>query len=195
MNSGPENETFGTRAMKRTYILSVLVLIAAAVVFKMKFAGPRGGLEAAKDRIRNAAQQPTAHSNPSRAPGGPASPPRSPASQAGAGEPARVQTAEFTAPTGENERVAHLTKGTFTQVDGTIVYSADAQLDIGHGMLVSSPSGVMVSDESVQHISGDLVVEEGSTLTTMENAFITLDNAHVEMTSDSSTTAKKDGAP
>jgi hypothetical protein len=116
------------------------------------------------------------------------------AAQAGQTEPGQPQTSEITAPTGETERVAHLTKGTFTQVDGTIVYSADAQLDIGHGMLVSSPSGVMVSDEYLQHISGDLVVEKGDTLTTMENAFLTVDNAHVEMTSDSSTTTKKDGS-
>jgi hypothetical protein len=78
-------------------------------------------------------------------------------------------------------------------VDGTIVYSADAQLDIGHGMLVSSPSGVMVSDEAQQHISGDLVIETQNDTTTMQNAFLTVDKAHVETTSDSSVTVKKEG--
>ncbi len=177
--------------MKRTYILAVMVLIAAAYVFKMKFMGNRSGLKAAEDRIRNVAQQPVARAAPARTA---ASADRAAAAQAGAGEHAGPLTAEFTQPTGETERVAHLTKGTFTQVDGTIVYSADAQLDIGHGMLVSSPSGVMVSDEYLQHISGDLVIEKGDTRTTMENAFLTLDNAHVEMTSDSSATTKKDEA-
>jgi hypothetical protein len=195
LNFSTENETFGLHAMKRTYILSVLVLIAAAYVFKMKFMGSPSGLEAAKDRIRNASQQPVAKTTPSRTPAMPPPAGRNSGPQLGPAETAQPQTAEVSMPPGENERVAHLTKGTFTQVDGTIVYSADAQIDIGHGMLVSSPSGVMVSDEALQHISGDLVLEEGDTLTTMENAFLTLDNAHVEMTSDSSTKAKKEGTP
>ena len=87
----------------------------------------------------------------------------------------------------------HLVKGTFIRVDGTLVYSADAQLDIGHGMLVSSPTGVMVADEELRHISGDLVIERAGTSTTMENAFLTVDGNHVEITSDSATTvANKD---
>jgi hypothetical protein len=175
--------------MKRTYFLAVLVLIAGAYVVKMKYVGTHAGLEAAKERIRNVAQQPIAHQAPAR-PAGTAAAPAAAAPQQG--EPGRPQTSELVPPPADNGPVTRLTKGTFTQVDGTLVYSADAQLDIGHGMLVSSPSGVMVSDESQEHISGDLVVETQDATTTMENAFITVDRAHVESTSDSSVTVKKE---
>jgi len=78
-------------------------------------------------------------------------------------------------------------------VDGTIVYGPDAQLDIGHGMLVSSPSGVMVSDADQRHIAGDLVIDTQDGTTTTENAFLSVDSAHVEFTSDSAVTVRKDG--
>jgi hypothetical protein len=179
--------------MKRTYILLVLVLAAGAYVMKMKYLWPRDGLAAAKERIRLVEQQPVARSVPAASHGAVAAPARAPSPQGPQPEPAQPQTAPSSAATDESERVPRLVKGTFTLVDGTIVYSADAQLDLGHGMLVSSPTGVMVSDEEQQHISGDLVVETAEAKTSMENAFLTLDKAQMTWTSDSATTEKKDG--
>jgi type IV secretory pathway VirB10-like protein len=179
--------------MTRTYILAVLVLIAAAVVFRMKFMRAHNDLETAKERIRHVEQQPVARAiAPPARPANDAPARQAPAQEAQP-ETSQQPAAQPTAEQVENERVARLTKGTFTVVDGTIVYSADAQLDIGHGMLVSSPSGVMVSDEAQQHISGDLVIETQNDTTTMQNAFLTVDKAHVETTSDSSVTVKKEG--
>jgi hypothetical protein len=182
--------------MTRTYILAVLVLIAAAFVFRMKFMGAHSALENAKERIRLVEQQPVAKAVAVAAVAAHAAVVIPAMKEAAAGpqqDPAQPQAAQPTVAMVENEYAPRLTKGTFTVVDGTIVYSADAQLDIGHGMLVSSPSGVMVSDETQQHISGDLVVETQEATTTMQNAFLTVDKAHVETTSDSSVTVKKEG--
>jgi len=176
--------------MTRTYILAVLVIIAAAFVFRMKFMGAHSALETAKERIRLVEQQPVAKPVAHAAV---VIPPMKEAVPGPQQDPAQPQAAQPTVAMVENEHVTRLTKGTFTVVDGTIVYSTDAQLDIGHGMLVSSPSGVMVSDEAQQHISGDLVIETQEGTTTMQNAFLTVDKAHVESTSDSSVTVKKEG--
>jgi len=179
--------------MTRTYILAVLVLIAAAFVFRMKFTGAHSALETAKERIRLVEQQPVAKSAASAIHAAVVIPAMKEAAPGPQQDAAQPQAAQPAVAMFENEQVTRLTKGTFTVVDGTIVYSADAQLDIGHGMLVSSPSGVMVSDEAQQHISGDLVIETQNDTTTMQNAFLTVDKAHVETTSDSSVTVKKEG--
>jgi hypothetical protein len=178
--------------MKRTYFLGALVLICVAYILKGKRPFARDDLASAKAMIENVARQPVARSDrdaaqrtigaASRASVSPQAP------SGGAGDPSWRSAAA----TRDDEKVVHLTKGTFTVVDGTIVYGSDAQLDIGHGMLVSSPSGVMVSDVDQRHIAGDLVIDTEEGTTTTENAFLSVDNAHVEMTSDSAVTVKKD---
>jgi hypothetical protein len=169
--------------MKTTYILAALVLICIAYIWKKHHFGVEGDLATAKEKIAHIAQQPTAHADS----------PRtqmpvlrtdhatvSPVTKAVAGdEILRASPGEA-----ENEKFVHLVKGTFTAVDGAIIYGTDAQLDIGHGMLVSSPTGVMVSDADQRHIAGDLVIETSEATTTTENAFMSLDGTHVEMTSD-----------
>ena len=176
--------------MKRTYILGVLVLICIAYIWNRHHAGVEGDLATAKEKIAHISQQPAAHReiSPSRPPlqrQGPASVPQD--LKGGSGSEAfRVSEGDA-----EKERI-HLVKGTFTVVDGAIVYGPDAQLDVGHGILVSSPTGVMVSDADQQHIAGDLVVETLEGTTTTENAFLSVDGGHVEITSDHAETVKKD---
>lgn len=181
-----------TPDVKRTFILASLVLICCVYIFRAKYMGRRHGLEAAEEKIAHIGQQPTANTGVDRkqfayaatrraslyATQPPESPPQAEAQPAGA--------------TSDEEKVTHLVKGTFTVVDGTIVYGPDAQLDIGHGMLVSSPTGVMVSDADQRHIAGDLVIDSQEGTTTTENAFLTVDKAHVEMTSDTAVTVNKD---
>jgi hypothetical protein len=176
--------------MKRTYILSVLVLICAAYIFRTKYGRHRTGLESAKEKIENIASQPSARTRRDRTQGSVA-PGGSGATAADQqAEASREESGPFAAP-GDDDKVTRLTKGTFTVVDGTIVYGPDAELDIGHGRVVSSPTGVMVSDADQRHIAGDLVIEGPEGTTTAENAFITVDRSHMELTSDSATTVKK----
>jgi len=52
-----------------------------------------------------------------------------------------------------------LVRGSFTQKDDTIFYSPDAQLNFGNGVMISSPSGLMLSDKERAIVAGDLVVE------------------------------------
>ena len=181
---------------RTTYILFALVALAAAYVVKMRQASAAAELEAAKERIRMAALAPVARPTPApavrRAPApAPAAPDRDGALEPVAADPAPQAQSPADAPVAGAERVAHLMKGTSSPVDGTIVYSADAQLDIGNGMTVSSYSGVMVSDEEMKHISGDLLVQSGDVSTKMANAFLTV-GEHVDLKADSAETVNKD---
>jgi hypothetical protein len=175
--------------MKTTYILSALVLICIAYIWSRHHSGVEGDLATAKEKIAHLSQQPSAHREIS--PGHPPAlrqVPDSASSDIKGGPSGEA----FSAPSSEGEKVVHLVKGTFTVVDGAIIYGSDAQLDIGHGILVSSPTGVMVSDADQQHIAGDLVIETLEGTTTTENAFLSVDGTHVEMTSDHAETVKKD---
>ena len=177
--------------MKRTYILGALVLICIAYIWKRQHSGVEGDLATAKEKIAHIAQQPAAHADSSRAHLPVLHMDRSPEPspiKLGPGEEAlRVPLVEA-----ENEKLVHLVKGTFSAVDGAIIYGSDAQLDIGHGTLVSSPTGVMVSDADQRQIAGDLVIETPEGTTTTENAFLSIDGTHVEMTADHAVTVKKD---
>jgi hypothetical protein len=180
--------------MARTYILGGLVLACVAYLAERKMNVARNDMAEAKDKIAHISQQPS--SRPGRDPtkgAVPSAPAPGTAWDRQADQEAEQSWRSATG-AGDAERKAHLTKGTFTVVDGTIVYGPDAQLDIGHGMMVSSPTGVMVSDVDQRHFAGDLVIESqnGTRTTTAENAFISLDGAHVEMTSDSAVTEKRD---
>jgi hypothetical protein len=178
--------------MRRTYILSVLVLICVGYILNRRFTGARNDLASAKEKIAHIAQQPSSHTDLARSQGAIMVANRTsgaPGQQTEAGGDPSWRSAPGN---GDDEKFVHLTKGTFTVVDGTIVYGPDAQLDIGHGMLVSSPSGVMVSDVDQQHIAGDLVIDSQDATTTAENAFLSVDKSHVEIASDNSTTVKKE---
>lgn len=52
-----------------------------------------------------------------------------------------------------------LVKGTYTLLDGSVLYSTDAQLKLGDGFVISSPTGVMVSDEKQSVVRGDLSIQ------------------------------------
>jgi hypothetical protein len=178
--------------MRRTFILSVLVLICVAYLLNKKLLVKRDDLASAKDKIANIARQPASRPGPDRQGAAPAKLHQA----AGAAEPDPSASAEA-APwlphsVADDDKVVHLTRGTFSVVEGAIVYGPDAQLDIGHGMLVSSPSGVMVSDVDQRHIAGDLVIDSQEGTTTTQNAFLSVDRAHVEITSDTAVTVKKD---
>ena len=56
-----------------------------------------------------------------------------------------------------------LVKGTYTVQDDTILYSPDAQLSLGNGITISSPSGRMLSDKEHEIVAGNLVVETPGT--------------------------------
>lgn len=178
---------------RTTYILFALVALAAAYVVRMRQARAGMELAAAKERIRLAAQAPVPRPAPAvRRPPAPAAAPE----REGAPEPVAPDTtpqplAPADAPAPVSERVARLVKGTSSQEDGTIVYSVDAQLDIGNGMTVSSYSGVMVSDEDMKHISGDLLVQSGDVSTKMANAYLTVGD-HVDLKADSAETVTKE---
>ncbi len=178
--------------MKRTYILSGLVLICIAYIVGKRFTGARGDLASAKDKIAHIAQQPTALSKRDTVQG-PLLLARQTARAVGPeAAPARDSSSIQAPAVGDSQRVVRLTKGTFTEVDGEIVYGPGAELDLGNGMLVSSPSGVMVSDVDQRHIAGDLVIDSQYGTTTTENAFLSIDQQHVEITSDNTVTVKKD---
>ena len=56
-----------------------------------------------------------------------------------------------------------LVKGTYTVMDDTILYSSDAELNLGNGVTISSPSGLMISDKGREIVAGNLVVETPNT--------------------------------
>jgi hypothetical protein len=177
--------------VKTTYVLGALVLICIAYIWTKHHSGVEGDLATAREKIAHLSQQPAAHraSPPALPPAlrqGPV--PVAPETKSGSGTDAfRLSPGD-----GEKDKVVRLVKGTFTVVDGAIIYGSDAQLDVGHGILVSSPTGVMVSDADQEHIAGDLVIETLEGTTTTENAFLSIDSTHVEMTSDHAVTVKKD---
>ena len=178
---------------RTTYILFALVALASAYVVRMRQARTRMDLEAAKERIRLVPSQAVAAPLPAKASARAEAPAADgdiapPPPQA---DPAPQAPAQADAPASGNERVARLTKGTSSPVDGTIVYSADAQLDIGNGMTVSSYSGVMVSDEAMKHISGDLLVQSGDVSTKMEKAFLTVGD-RIDLKAESAETVSKE---
>lgn len=65
-----------------------------------------------------------------------------------------------------------LVKGTYTLLDGTLIYSPDAQLKLGTGVLVSSPTGLMVSDDEQKIVGGDLAIETGNGVVNAQDAVV-----------------------
>ena len=56
-------------------------------------------------------------------------------------------------------RKPHITTGTTSVQNDLKIYSFDATIDLGRGQSVSSPTGIMVSDEHLKIIGGDLAVQ------------------------------------
>jgi len=77
-----------------------------------------------------------------------------------------------------------LLKGSYTQVDDTRVYSPDAQLKVARGVLVTSPTGLMLSDNNLATIAGDLAVETAAGTMQVAHAFLDVSAGKVELTAD-----------
>jgi hypothetical protein len=78
-----------------------------------------------------------------------------------------------------------MTKGSYSLVDGTIVYGPDAQLRLPNGAIISSPTGVMVSDPDLNHVDGDLVIETPGRIATTTNAFVSFEGGHMQIVAQS----------
>ena len=87
--------------------------------------------------------------------------------------------------TAETGSLPGLVKGTYTLLDDTRVYSPDAQLKVGKSVLISSPTGLMLSDQEVAMVAGDLAVETPSGTMQAVHAFIDVNGGKIEMTADS----------
>jgi hypothetical protein len=96
--------------------------------------------------------------------------------------------------TGQGASVLTLTKGTYKLVDGTVVYSPEAQVKMG-GKVIFSPTGVMVSDESQKIFSGDLAIETAKGTVQFNDAILTLDDAGIKVTAKSSHFTARPTAP
>jgi hypothetical protein len=77
-----------------------------------------------------------------------------------------------------------LVKGTYTLLEDTLVYSPDARLRVGDNILISSPTGLMLSDKEVATVAGDLAVETPSGTMQATHAFIDVNGGKIEMTAD-----------
>jgi len=84
-----------------------------------------------------------------------------------------------------------LVKGSFTLQDDTRIYSPDAQLQVGKSVLISSPTGLMLSDQEVAMVAGDLAVETPSGKMQAVHAFIDINDGKIEMNADSMTFTNK----
>jgi hypothetical protein len=71
--------------------------------------------------------------------------------------------------------------------DGTLVYGPEARIQLPNGIIISSPSGVMVSDASRTHIDGDLLIDSPNGQLLAGNAFLTFENGKMNYKADSLT--------
>lgn len=80
---------------------------------------------------------------------------------------------------------SELVKGSYLVIDDTRVYSPDAELKVGRDIVISSPSGLMLSDNDMSLVAGDLSVKTaGGTLQTT-HAFIDVNSGRIDLTADS----------
>ena len=99
-------------------------------------------------------------------------------------EAAQKRLALVTARLANASAAQSLGKGTYTLDDGTVVYGPGAQLRLANGMVVSSPSGVMVSDAAFSHIDGDLQIAYQDRTISVTNGFVSLEDGHVSVKGD-----------
>ena len=70
-----------------------------------------------------------------------------------------------------------LLSGTFTKEDNSLIYDADAKLRLATDVILSSPTGVMVSNEKQTIFAGDMQIEAGkNTITAHEGVLDTTTN-------------------
>lgn len=70
-----------------------------------------------------------------------------------------------------------LVAGTFAKEDNSLVYDADAKLRLASDIVLSSPTGVMVSNEKQTIFAGDMQIEAGkNTITAHEGVLDTTTN-------------------
>ncbi|MBK9989687.1 MAG: hypothetical protein IPP19_02845 [Verrucomicrobia bacterium] len=73
--------------------------------------------------------------------------------------PTDGSASQFGAVTAARSTTSGPTKGTYEIANGTHVYSADAELNFGQHLRISSPNGLMVSDPEHKVIGGDLSIK------------------------------------
>jgi len=73
----------------------------------------------------------------------------------------------------EMTRKLNIARGTYTLLDETVVYSADAQLIMANGFLVSSSDGELVSDHEQKIVGGDLIVRMPNGTLEVSNGILT----------------------
>jgi len=86
-----------------------------------------------------------------------------------------------------------LGKGSYKLVDGTMVYSPDAKLRL-RSNLISSPSGVMVSDSEKKIVAGDLEIERPNGILKVTNGVLTSRDGGTDITGDHITFTTNDGS-
>jgi hypothetical protein len=81
----------------------------------------------------------------------------------------------------ETPSSAQAAKGTYVLPDGTIVYGKNTLLRLRNGTIVSSPTGVMVSDAGLDHIDGDLLIESEHRTMKSNGAFIYFEGGNMRI--------------
>ncbi|MGC4073568.1 MAG: hypothetical protein QM760_13840 [Nibricoccus sp.] len=84
-----------------------------------------------------------------------------------------------------------LTGGSYTLENDTVVYGSDAKLRLTNDVIVSSPSGVMVSDLNQKMVVGDLTLETQGGAMHADGAIVDVSKHRVTAKSMSFTTKKK----
>jgi hypothetical protein len=81
----------------------------------------------------------------------------------------------------KKESAPLLAEGSYTRESGAIVYSSDAKVRIERDVLVSSPAGVMVSDENQKIFVGDIRLEKDGNVLDATDAVIDVEKHTVSM--------------
>lgn len=74
-------------------------------------------------------------------------------------QPSAGSASQFGATSADRPTTPGLTKGTYEIANDTHVYSADAELNFGQHLRISSPNGLMVSDPEHKVVGGDLSIK------------------------------------
>jgi hypothetical protein len=90
--------------------------------------------------------------------------------------------------------VLRVTKGSYRVLDHAVVYGPDAEIRIG-GRLISSPTGVMVSDLDQKIVVGDFTVETAGGTTQFEEGVLQVTGAGTTVTAKSASFTSKPVSP
>jgi len=81
-----------------------------------------------------------------------------------------------------HEQTSSTHAATQTLDDGTVIYGPGAKIYLRNGMVVSSPSGTMVSDSSQTHVDGDLeIARPDGGVMRMNNAFVSVEKDRISI--------------